>query len=833
MKKHFRRIISALLAAGVMSSAVVFPTSAEEVALADSGINYTEIVQTIPNPAAGYSSTVWPTCKPGSTPVYNPTANLVLFFIDIGEFSCGVNGTYHDDGTYTEGNDYDLDEAFFKAWDETFSNCRKNGCMIAMRFRYDDLGKDNPEPASFEQVLHHIEQIKESGLLEKYADIIAFVEAGLVGKWGEMHGGKYVTVDYKARVLEAMLQAVPAPIPVTVRTPDIFAKWVGIERKELNNFELIDSITESEYSKTIQENKDRVGLFNDGYMGSINDLGTFSNREIETDWLNHQTLTSYYGGEFSGAHDFAQSFDTYLPENAIPEMYKTHLSYINSNIFPFYKDFTFSEEYSVEGVDNSAYYGQNVFQFIRDHIGYRFVIRDSKLTPKTEQGGDVTVNFSIENTGFANVVPNVQSYVVLEKDGVFAYAEADTDCRKWNSCETVENTLEIKLPDNLPAGEWNILLKLNMCTPLSLTNMTGRSIRFANENVWDSAIGANYLGTVTVTESEEKRTDNSFKAKENADNTSVQYYSLDGKTVIDGIKSSPSEWTEDMLMGENENGLKIYAKADDQYFFVMSNVVNDASAPVYNLQLKNNENNENYWLYYASNGFIYFNHDDYNGCQCKWSDNMVEYRIPLETMGLKPGTEITNLRIFMQDSANDWKLMSDITASTCIVDSDFFVISEFTHVRLNKGESYSYTVLAETVGDTKYEWSRNGEILSDFTADTIALSNISAADVGEYTVKITSEAGVEKTVKAFEITLADDFTDCRAGDANCDGKITIADATAILQSVGNNDKYGLSEQGMINGDVDGVKGITASDAIVIQKIDAGLVDISQIPLKSA
>ena len=33
----------------------------------------------------------------------------------------------------------------------------------------------------------------------------------------------------------------------------------------------------------------------------------------------------------------AQKYDTYLPQNAIPEMYKTHLSYINSNIYNLYK----------------------------------------------------------------------------------------------------------------------------------------------------------------------------------------------------------------------------------------------------------------------------------------------------------------------------------------------------------------------------------------------------------------------------------------------------------------------------------------------------------------
>ena len=167
MIRKFKKFISILTSAVSLTSMTIFPISAEESALVDSGIDYTEIVETISNPAAGYTSTVWPNCKPGSTPVYNPDAKLVLFFIDIGEFSCGVNGTYHDDGTYTEGIDYDLDETFFNAWDQTFENCRKNGCMIAMRFRYDDLGKDNPEPATFEQVLHHIDQIKESGLLEK------------------------------------------------------------------------------------------------------------------------------------------------------------------------------------------------------------------------------------------------------------------------------------------------------------------------------------------------------------------------------------------------------------------------------------------------------------------------------------------------------------------------------------------------------------------------------------------------------------------------------------------------------------------------------------------
>lgn len=71
------------------------------------------------------------------------------------------------------------------------------------------------------------------------------------------------------------------------------------------------------------------------------------------------------------------------------------------------------------------------------------------------------------------------------------------------------------------------------------------------------------------------------------------------------------------------------------------------------------------------------------------------------------------------------------------------------------------------------------------------------------------------------------------GDANCDGRVTIADATAILQHLGNRDKYGLVMQGLQNADVDGNDGVTANDALVLQKVDAGLYKLADLPLKNA
>lgn len=58
------------------------------------------------------------------------------------------------------------------------------------------------------------------------------------------------------------------------------------------------------------------------------------------------------------------------------------------------------------------------------------------------------------------------------------------------------------------------------------------------------------------------------------------------------------------------------------------------------------------------------------------------------------------------------------------------------------------------------------------------------------------------------------------GDANCDGKTTVADSVAILQHIANRDKYGLSSQGLINADVDGEAGVTANDARALQEWDA-------------
>ena len=838
-----KKLITSLLSAAFIVSALPqIPAASADNGLADSGISYTESVETIQNPGAGYTSTVWAVCKPGKTPVYSPTGSLVLFFIDIGAFSSGVNGTTDADGNYVPGKDYDLDQTFFDSWRQTFDNCRKNGCMIAVRFRYDAIGKADPEPASFDKVLAHIKQIKDSKILSDNEDILAYVESGFVGKWGEQHGGKYTTVDYKTRLLSAMLNAVPEPVPVTVRTPDTFANLIGLSRADLADDKYYKRYSFSDPDVVVDPfpcilDFERVGLYDDGYMGSDSDLGTYADREIETEWLSRVTHNTYFGGEFSGDIDYAKQFNTYLPENAIPEMYKTRLSYINGNIFQLYKDYTFGEEYSVEGIDNSAYYGQSVFQFIRDHIGYRFVVRKAENTAQTAQGGDVQMKFDLENTGFGEVVFPTRQKVMLEKDGVIYSTNVSFNGgAEWDTVRNISNDLSIKLPDSIDPGGWNIYLRITPAVS-NIGHTPKYGIRFANDGIWNAQLGANYMGKVNITKSDTVGTDN-YMMQNGAIVGLVQYsapVTYNDITVVDGEMSNPREWKEaDIIKSAEEQSMSL--RADEEAIYVMGKMSDAASAPVYNLEV--HSGSERYWLYYASDGYIYFDHDSYAGCQCKWKNGMVEFKIPFEVMGLTPGTPVDSIRLFLQDSANDWKELGDLTAKNVDIPSKITVYTAEHDIRINADKAFM--LFAETANeDLSCQWYHNGKAIEGATKMTYTIPKPSASDEGSYSVKLTNVSGIETTTDIVNIVkvvgavpeVPPQGSDV-PGDTNCDGIVELSDAILIMQALANPNKYGidgsdlnhLTEQGRINGDVEGGKnGLTSNDALEIQRKLLGLI----------
>lgn len=90
---------------------------------------------------------------------------------------------------------------------------------------------------------------------------------------------------------------------------------------------------------------------------------------------------------------------------------------------------------------------------------------------------------------------------------------------------------------------------------------------------------------------------------------------------------------------------------------------------------------------------------------------------------------------------------------------------------------------------------------------------------------------------AFSIFIRDENTNSTNGgkliygDANCDEKVTIADAVLIMQSISNPDSYKISERGIMNADVyNRGDGITSADALTIQEVEAHTITLNDLPL---
>ena len=104
----------------------------------------------------------------------------------------------------------------------------------------------------------------------------------------------------------------------------------------------------------------------------------------------------------------------------------------------------------------------------------------------------------------------------------------------------------------------------------------------------------------------------------------------------------------------------------------------------------------------------------------------------------------------------------------------------------------------------------NGQIVeNDGTTTTTSVTTTAL----KTTTTMTTTSGTGKVPTKLEY-----------GDANLDGNVTVADAVAILQYIGNKDKYKLSDEARANADCfNPGDGITGMDALAIQKLDAKLI----------
>ena len=120
------------------------------------------------------------------------------------------------------------------------------------------------------------------------------------------------------------------------------------------------------------------------------------------------------------------------------------------------------------------------------------------------------------------------------------------------------------------------------------------------------------------------------------------------------------------------------------------------------------------------------------------------------------------------------------------------------------------------IDGTKYTSSGDGIITVDLKAGSHTITKADTANL--FYMVYSAEGGSEGTTTQKP-------TNVLYGDANCNNEVNVSDAVFIMQCLSNPDEYQFTEQGKLNADVCNVgDGVTAMDALSIQKIGIGLLD---------
>lgn len=180
--------------------------------------------------------------------------------------------------------------------------------------------------------------------------------------------------------------------------------------------------------------------------------------------------------------------------------------------------------------------------------------------------------------------------------------------------------------------------------------------------------------------------------------------------------------------------------------------------------------------------------------------------------------------VYYEGTPEEWKALINRSVTRGNHSVFYFDNVHFAEAEESEGDEADVTYITsgavepnatETVSETEDTDESNVTSAADETNATetaSATEYTDKPDVASATVETTAEDTASETTGQKGLS----------GDANNDGKINVADAVAALQFIANKEKYPLSDEGQENADVDGVKGITGGDAIVIQKMDAGL-----------
>ncbi len=346
---------------------------------------------------------------------------------------------------------------FLNRVEQDFNTARNAGVKLIPRFRYVDDMQDAP----LQWVQIHIDQL--APLLQQHADVIAFLEAGFIGAWGEWHSStnNLDNPDSMRVVLFKLLDVLPETRTVAIRTPhykmDIFGTDQPISENEAFN----------------GSRRSRTAHHNDCFLADATDMGTYLNISLEKAFLEQETKYLPIGGETCQTSSYTAC------SNALNEMARFHWSALNLDYHP-----GVIQQWKNEGC----------FEEIKRRLGYRLRLVYAATADSVRPGGSFQLNLQLRNDGWANPYNPRNLEVILRKvtTGEVYRLLTGLDPRYWQAGDTIRLNLEGGIPDDMPQGEYEVCIHLSD-PEINLHDHPEYAIRLANPNVWEDNTGYNNL----------------------------------------------------------------------------------------------------------------------------------------------------------------------------------------------------------------------------------------------------------------------------------------------------------------------------------------------------
>ncbi len=370
-----------------------------------------------------------------------------------------------------EFRDQDLSEAILDLMQADFNVLREAGVKAILRFRY---SKNETEPdAPLAIVERHLDQLKP--LLEENYDVIAVLQAGFIGAWGEWHASSnnLTSLSNKRAVLSKLLEVLPPERMTQLRYPS----------DKMSIYTTQDALVPEQaydYSDIA-----RTGHHNDCFLASPTDVGTYRISAIyEKNYLNLDTRFVPMGGETCSVREG----ERYKCPTALVELEQMRWSYLNRDYFS-----GTLGSWVTDGCMNE----------VQRRLGYRFALIEGRYSDSVKRNSSFLAEIDITNHGWAAPY-NPRGFELLlrsNSDGTIYYTELPEDPRFWLGGDTVRIAASIGVPASIPSGTYDVLLHF----PDPTERLYGRpeySIRLANAGVWESGTGFNHVLHTVIVEDE-------------------------------------------------------------------------------------------------------------------------------------------------------------------------------------------------------------------------------------------------------------------------------------------------------------------------------------------